>query len=45
MNKTGYLVLETLLDAAYFVFDTNDVILNHLCKDIQVGASYVMSLH
>ena len=33
------------MDAAYFVFDTNDVILYRLCKDMRVGASYVMSLH
>ena len=33
------------MDAAHFVFDTNDVILNHSCRDMWVGASYAMSLH
>ena len=33
------------MDATRFVVSTNDVILNRLCRDIEVGVSYVKSLH
>ena len=33
------------MDAACFVISTNDVILNHSCRDMKVGVSYVMVLH
>lgn len=33
------------MDVAHFVYDTNDVILYRSCKDMQMEASYAMSLH
>ena len=29
----------------HFIFDANDVILYHSCRDMRVGVSYAMSLH
>ena len=47
-----YIVYEQRLDALFretmaathFVVNTNEVILNHSCRDMKVGASYVMYL-
>ena len=33
------------MDATHFVVSTDDVILNRSCRNIEVGASYVKSLH
>ena len=33
------------MDATCFVVSTNDVILNRSSEDMEVGASYVKSLH
>ena len=33
------------MDATHLVVSTNDVILNHSCRDMEMGVSYVKSLH
>ena len=46
MNEDGWAPYSRIaMDAAHFVVSTNEVILNRSCRDMEVGASYVKSLH
>ena len=45
MNKDWVPYSEDILDVVRFVVSTNDVILIRLCRDMEVGTSYVKSLH
>ena len=43
MNMVGHLIMGTLWMRFTFVVSTNNVIVNRLCGDMKVGASYVNS--
>ena len=45
MNKSWTPYSEDTIDATRFIVSTNNVILNRSCSDMQMGASYVKSLH
>ena len=45
MNKVARLILGHYGDAACFVVTINNVILNCLCRDMEMGTLYVKNLH
>ena len=45
MNKCWMPYLGDIINATHFVVSKNNMILNHSCRDMKVGTSYVKSLY